>query len=277
MLASGHLCAQNRFLNEPSSQNGFLSEPTFAVYTNYFSKEYGVTIKMPKQFTDLKRYIVVMKIGYWQADGYGAPAFLLGPQLKSKDKDCIIGYGEEPYYTRKWGAVDNEVIRSWRKRNDEQARSTINGEIKATLGIPQYLSEPPSKDTVKRIVNFLYDTTWIDLNKYVTIIAGKRAKEMFNADSIFLYDLPMEKLQAIKMNHNQNRPAHSKKNLPDLLGKPYEGKYTYCTRMFIYKRDRATLNFTFFLTPKGKKKEDEYINQLSKQIWYDDDEIFQAQ
>jgi hypothetical protein len=71
---------------------------------------------------------------------------------------------------------------------------------------------------------------------------------MFNADFIFLYDLPLEK--------------------------PYEGKYPYCTALFLSKGDRATLTFKFFLTAAGKKKEEDYINELSKQVWYD--EAFQS-
>jgi hypothetical protein len=31
------------------------------------------------------------------------------------------------------------------------------------------------------------------------------------------------------------------------------------------------MDFKLFFTKKGKKKEDEYINMLSKQIWYDED------
>jgi hypothetical protein len=88
------------------------------------------------------------------------------------------------------------------------------------------------------------DTTRINLNQYVTITAGKRAREMFNADSIFVYDLPLDK--------------------------PYLEKYPYCTGLVISKKDRATLLFKFFFTAAGRKKEEEYINQLSNHVWYDD-------
>jgi hypothetical protein len=220
-------------------------ESNFAAYANYYLKEYGVICKMPEKFTNLNRYFVGMKISQ-ESGNYGG--VLVGPMLKAKDNDCIVGYPAMPFYVTKKEVVvdtDNEDPTGvWRKKNAELARSTINDDIKSSLGYPTYLPLPPPKDGVRRLGPNLRDTTWIDLNKYVTIIAGKKAKEMFNADSIFLYDLPFEK--------------------------PYERKYTYCTALFISRKDRATLTFKFFLTPKGKKKEEKYINQLSKQILYDE-------
>jgi hypothetical protein len=34
------------------------------------------------------------------------------------------------------------------------------------------------------------DSAKFDFNEYVTTVAGKKAREMFNADSIYIYDIP---------------------------------------------------------------------------------------
>jgi hypothetical protein len=240
LLFAGNLFAQN----EPYKQ-------TFVSYTDYFSKEYGITCKMPEEFTDLNQYLVGMRIREDTAK-IGA-AFVIGPILRSKDKDCLVGYPATVFYMTKEevefrNRYDADVPRWLRPGNNTDiARSTIIHEVKASLGFPLELPDDPSKDTdtVKRIVPFLYDTTQIDFDKYVTVIAGEKAREMFNADSIFLYDLPLQK--------------------------SYEGKYPYCMGMALNKKDRATMMFKLFFTPEGKEIEDKYINMLSKKVWYDED------
>ena len=222
------------------AQDNYLYEQNFTSYSDYISKKCGVLLKMPNNFTDLKKYFMQTKIR--NADPGPGVAFLFGPILKA-DKDCIVGYPYRPDYERITGWVDKsqkDSLAEWREKNAELARVLIHTEVKAALGYPQYLPDLPPKDTIKRIISPRYDTTRIDLNKYVTIIAGKKAKEMFNADTIFVYELPLQK--------------------------PYEGKYPYCTSLYIYKRNRAALNFRLFFTPNGKKKDEEFINLLSQQI-----------
>jgi hypothetical protein len=228
----------------------YFYEPTFAGFTDYYSKQYGITFRKPENFIDLNRYDFPMRI---RTDSTIFGGFVMGPIFKSKDNECILGFPELPFYISKLGVKKNysegqDTVKIWQNENAKLARHAINFEIKSALGYPTYIPAPPPKDGIKRAGPVFTDSTRIDLNRYITIIAGKKAKDMFNADSIFLYDLPLEK--------------------------PFEEKYTHCTVLFIAKRDRAILAFRFFLTPAGKKKEQEYIDFLSGQVMYD--EKFQA-
>ncbi|WP_244262917.1 hypothetical protein [Tannerella forsythia] len=123
-------------------------------------------------------------------------------------------------------------------------RSQILNEIRTSLGLFNSPFNLLNKDAVR-----------INFDDYVTIIAGKHARDMFNADSVYLYDLPH---------------ADSVYFFDESLEKMRKGKYPYCSGMFIYKRNRATMNVKFFYTEEGKKKQDEYIRLMSKHIWYDE-------
>jgi hypothetical protein len=73
----------------------------------------------------------------------------------------------------------------------------------------------------------LSDTVHFHFNDHVTLIAGKEAKQMFNADTVYIYNLP--------------------------LHHPYHKKYTYRTGLALFKKDRGSLLFMLLFTPKGKK------------------------
>ncbi|MDZ7632902.1 MAG: hypothetical protein U5L72_00060 [Bacteroidales bacterium] len=53
------------------------------------------------------------------------------------------------------------------------------GEIKTALGLYYRHGHPSNNDSVI-----------IDTDDYVTVISGKKAHEMFNADTIYIYDIP---------------------------------------------------------------------------------------
>lgn len=57
---------------------------------------------------------------------------------------------------------------------------------------------------------------------------------MFNADSVFFYDIPLDKA--------------------------YKEKYIHCKGMVISKGNRPAFLLKFFFTGRGKKKEKEYID-----------------
>ncbi|MDD2284980.1 MAG: hypothetical protein PHQ11_06240 [Paludibacter sp.] len=86
------------------------------------------------------------------------------------------------------------------------------------------------------------DTTNIEY--YATIISGSYAKNMFNADSVIFMDIPLESA--------------------------YKDTYTYCTSMFIIKKEHASMILKWFFTEAGNKDKDKYIKGLSKSIWYID-------
>lgn len=229
---SGSLLAQND-----------LYDRTFAGYAGYLSTQYGITCKMPEEFKDLNQYFVLHIIREEVNSG-----FLYGPIFQANDKECIVMYPALLIY------ISKEDIELGRKmaifnrtlNNDTSAipepkksggnhsfpRSHVTSEMKAAIGLFDYFGKP------------LHDSVSFDFNEHVTIIAGKKARKMFNADSIYIYNLPLEE--------------------------PYQEKYTHRIGMVISKKDRATMIFKLFFTPKGKKKEDEYIELLSREIWYEE-------
>lgn len=78
----------------------------------------------------------------------------------------------------------------------------------------------------------------------VTVIGGEEARERFNADSVFLFDVPIEPLEQ------------------------YGESYTHCTWMRTTKDKHAILDFLWFFTDEGVKRKDDYIHQLDGHVWY---------
>lgn len=119
--------------------------------------------------------------------------------------------------------------------NSTVARGQITGEVKAASGLYDNSGKP------------LNDSVHFHFDDYVTIITGKKPKEMFNADSMYIYDLPLET--------------------------PYRKEYTYRTGLVLSKKNRGTLFFMLFFTDRGKRHEQKYINMLGKHVWYRQDFI----
>jgi hypothetical protein len=123
-------------------------------------------------------------------------------------------------------------------------RSQITAELKTALGLYYYPHHHLNQDFVA-----------FDFNNYVKIIGGDKAKQMFNADSIYIYDIP---------------GADSTYFLDELLNKLYIEKYKFCTSIFLSKMDRVPMDIKLFFTPEGKKDEERYIDMLNHKIWYND-------
>jgi hypothetical protein len=230
-------------------------EKTFDGYVKYTTKKFGITCHMPKGFKDLNKYPEFFKI---RKNKY--TAYIYGPVLEAKDEECIIMYPfllmpntEEDIVTfhitdeinrtlknPKAGIVDEkltheEIVKRMKVSNAACPRNQIISELKAATDGYDDTPGKHSKDSIA-----------IDFDKYVTIVSRKKAREMFNADSVYFYEIPLEE--------------------------PYQKKYTYCTGMVLYKHERATMVFKCFFTTDGKTKEQEYINRLSKQVWYKQDD-----
>ena len=233
----------------------FYYERNLAAYSNYLSKEFGIDWKVPERFTDLDKYIVGWKV---HKDPKKHVGNMYGPMFLSKDKECIVMYIAKPrYVSEKEAEIGRKTIMINRALGDtvnegpidsikhNLARGQISGEIETALGL-YYGLGVYSSDTA---------AAQFDFNDYVTIIAGKKPREMFNADSIYVYDLPN---------------ADSVYFLDSSLEKMRKEKYPYCTGVFIHKNDRATMDIKFFFTEDGKKKRNDYIKRLSKHIWYDE-------
>jgi len=224
-------------------------------YTEYLLKEYGIICGHPERFTDLDKYYVLWKVREEKDKHTGG---LYGPVFQSKDKGCLVIYTALPHYVSRKDAEifkktamierilnkDTSTSESLVSPKQTYPRSQISAEIKTALGLYYRPGHPSNNNSVK-----------FDLNDYVTIIAGDKPREMFNADSIFIYDLP----------------SADYVYFPDSsLEKMRKRKYPYCTGVFISKDGRATMYFKFFFTKRSKKKEEKYINMLDKQVWYDE-------
>ncbi len=219
------------------AQGNYLMEKTFTAYSEYLSKEFGIACKIPEKFANLNKYNMGWKV---RKDKDKHTGNMYGLTLISDNKECMVIYSAFPNKV----LAENIVLRE-RRSLPIYPRSQITSEIKTALGLYYSYGHPQNNDSVK-----------FDFNDYVTLVAGKRAHEMFNADSIYIYDIP---------------GADSVYFIDQSLEKMRQKKYPHCMSVFISKNGRASMDFKFFFTEKGKKKENEYIAMLSEQIWYEDD------
>lgn len=130
-------------------------------------------------------------------------------------------------------SLDEPEVKTPQYYNNVFPRAQVTAEVKAASGLYDYNGKP------------LQDSVRFNFNEHVTLITGRKVKEMFNADSIYIYDLPLQE--------------------------PYKDKYTHRTGVVLAKDDRATMVFKFFFTPEGKKEEEKYIGMLSQHVWYNED------
>jgi hypothetical protein len=218
------------------SQENLWYEKNLSAHKSYFENKYGITYTIPTKLKELDKYYLMWKVRNDPAKHSG---YMYGPIFLSKDKECIIAFPAQ---------LTNSTTENHTKNGEKvlslYPRTEITGEIKTALGLYYSYAHPLNNDTAK--FNF-YD--------YVTIVIGKKPREMFNADSIFIYDLPN---------------ADSVYFFDESLEKMRKEKYPYCSGMFICKNGRATMNIKIFFTKKGEKKKSQYIEMLNKHIWYDD-------
>ena len=236
------------------AQENLWYQKNLPAYVEYLSKEFGIICNIPDGLKNLDKYYVLWKVREEQAKHTGS---MYGPIFQTKNNSCILMYPALPHYFseedvelfKKTAMIeriinkDTTVSKPKASPNLTYPRGQTSAEIKTALGLYYSRGHPSNNDSVK-----------IDLNDYVTIIAGKKAREMFNADTIYIYDIPS---------------ADSVYFFDSSLEKMRRRKYPYCTGVFISKDDRATMHFKLFFTKRAKKKEEKYINMLDKQIWYD--------
>ncbi len=225
-------------------------------YTEYLSKAFGVDCSIPESLKDLDKYYVFWKV---REDKEKHTGNLYGPIFQFRGKSCILMYPAMPHYfseadvesAKKFVLIERILNRDTSTTepivatNRNNPRGKISAEIKTALGLYYSFSH--------RLNN---NSTRFDFNDYVTIISGKKAREMFNADSIYIYEIP---------------GADSVYFFDKSLEKIRQSKYPYCTGVFISKDGRAEMSFKLFFSKKGKKNEEKYINMLNKQVWYDED------
>ncbi len=238
------------------AQDNLWYQKNLSDYTEYLSKEFGIECNIPESLKNLDKYYVLWKV---REDKEKHTGNLYGPIFQFRSKGCILMYPAKPRYvseediesSKKLAMIerilnrDTSTTESIVRTDRNSPRGQISAEIKTALGL--YYSY------AHRLNN---NSASFDLNDYVTIISGKKAREMFNADSIYIYEIP---------------GADSVYFFDKSLEETRKRKYPYCTGVFISKDDRATMDFKLFFSKKGKKNEEKYINMLNKQVWYDED------
>jgi len=201
-----------------SQEESLFYEKNFSAFTNYFEENYGINCKDFKNFSCLTYNTIWVP----KNDSQRSTAFLFGPVLQSKDKECLLAYP----CTNIFFHPLNQII----------------AEIKSGLG------------TYNRI-SVSDDTSDFEFQNYVTIIVGKKVRKMFNADTLYIYDIPN---------------ADSSVFLNEELENIRKENYPYCKGIAICKEARISTQIRLFFSEKGKLKENDYIKMLSKKIWYSD-------
>src|SRR5699024_2561932 len=158
-----------------------------------------------------------------------------GPIIHSKDKECILMYPFAPLY------ISSELITI--AKTMKKARKVLYGQDKENEKLASNENTPRSQiaSEMRAALN-IQDSSFDELffEEHVTTVRGKKAKQLFNADILYMYDIPLED--------------------------PYDSTYVYCTGMVVTKYDRATMYFKYFFTEEGKKEEWKYREQLAGNI-----------
>ena len=236
-------------------QENLWYQKNLPAYIEYLSKDFGIICNIPEGLKNLDKYYVGWKV---REEKEKHIAGLYGPIFQSRNKGCILMYSAFPFYISEGNVelLKRQVLMERVLNRDTSTsepvvspngafpRGQISAEIKTALGLYYSYAHPLNNNSTR-----------FDFNDYVTIIAGEKAREMFNADTIYIYDIPS---------------ADSVYFFDKSLEKTRKSKYPYCTGVFISKDDRATMHFKLFFTKRAKKKEEKYINMLDKQIWYDE-------
>lgn len=189
------------------AMNAFAQPISFKASKQYVAEVFDIVYKKPKGFVDLN-----ISEPWGPGEGRQRIGLIYSPVLQSKDNDCIIMYPVVSLLAVKLSP-----------------RNLLTSEITAALGLVD-------KD------GLLLKDTKVDFDKYAEIRAGEYVHRCFNADTVFIAQLPVKKT--------------------------YREKYNYCTSICLYKKDRPTLVLKLFFTEAGKQHEEEYIGLLCKRIWY---------
>ncbi|WP_436415496.1 hypothetical protein [Petrimonas sp.] len=212
-------------------------DKTFQEYSDLVSKKSNILCTMPKEFTDLKYYEV------WKIREDREAGAFYNPIIQSADKECIIMYMIFPLFITPQESYVNNVVQVLNNKrskdsvnvydndiNERLPRNHISFEMRTALGQVDKRNRP-------------IEGSVFEFDEYVTLTSGKEIRENFNADSLYVYDIPLQK--------------------------PYKDNYTHCTGLLVKKRNRPSMVLKLFFTGKGKKKEKYYMDLLNKTIWYE--------
>ena len=109
----------------------------------------------------------------------------------------------------------------------------------------EYSSKLWHRSNMRAELTDIMGTKDLNMDDYVTAIAGKEARDRFNADSVFTFDVPkFEPLEG-------------------------EERFTHCSRMYISRKERPMIMLVWLFTPEGEEREWKYIEKLDGRVWYD--------
>ena len=230
-----------------AAQDTLSNIESFNAYKEFVFNRSGIECNIPEGFKSLEKYRVMIKIRKARDVHVGS---LYGPAFMSNDKNCMIFFCAVPHVKR----ISEEDKQKYRK---------IELAINRAMGVksrelPKNNHYPESQITSEILASIGYDNTAANIDtfkvdKYVTFVAGRKVYEMFNADSMYILNLP-----------NADSVYIINKEIEKLRSK----KFPYCTSLYITKDGRATFDVKLFFTPKGMKKRDMYIEKLKGNVWY---------
>ena len=193
---------------------------SFDANAGYYADAFDVEWTMPEGMVDLNASAVIRIRKEYRL------AFCGGPVLRSEDEECVLMYKSYPLF------ISENLHKSIGGISNDQAhRNLISSELGTVHGYCDELGRLLSGKT------FPFD-------EYVSAFPEEQAREWFNADSVFVYDLPVDD--------------------------PYRGIYNHCTGVVITKKGRTGFALKLYFTDEGKKNEKRYMQSLRKAIWYRD-------
>ena len=151
--------------------------------------------------------------------------------FESEDKQCKVLYRVDMFIEPEQGEelnfqqAGNQIFRELWRIYESGNRDTTREDSSFVIGI----YPPPSEN----------------LRDHIRIMPVDKAKRKFNADYVFMYDVPTA---------------------------PFFGDFTHCIRMVITKAsdDRAILNLVWYFTDEGIKNKEYYMEKVSGRIWYNE-------
>lgn len=163
--------------------------------------------------------------------------------LESRDKDCLILF---PIF-------DITMLHNIKTQN------MVYAELKAALDLDSStdmgLKMINEKFMIQRTLNSNPENVTIEFDsvKYVKMITKDNMGNYFNADSVFIWKVPI-----LQNWYSANLPKY------------YKEKYNECIGVNVIKKGHPSAMIKILLTEEGKKKEKEYMKVLFKSIHYSD-------
>jgi len=212
---------------------------SFDAIAGYYGDAFDVEWTMPEGTVDLNtRESLTIRQGYRLV----SPS---APVLRYEDGECVLMYYRSPLFVSdEWAEFYEDAKNMARKKgeqnpyaigparnNDNTHRILMSSELGTVYGYRDEIARPlPGKP--------------FPLDEYIDVLPEKTTRKWFNADSVFVYDLPVDD--------------------------PFMGIYNHCTGVVITKKGRTGFALKLYLTDEGKKNEKRYLQSLRKTIWYRD-------